>query len=467
MRRSDGGSGDGGQGSVIVTCERCGTQFQLDDARVPKRGVRVRCSRCKNAFRVVPEGERGAEEIAELARRAREDSREETTQDLAEDSRGDSSSRARSRRGSDARSADAAKASESGAAGAGGLLEEESDWKFNEDVSGVLDGRGGSGRDAQGKPDPPEAVPARSGAQNADDWFSGGSDAPLELDDRPRGESAGVGAEALEQADPAPAPPEFLAAPRPAHEAPVMAPAFAAAEAPAPSRPADPTPTDELRSESWDLLGEAEAAESEALEEKDGAESEPERKSAPWQVFPALADAAARVVQWIGYGANALGWVVTCALFGAGLYTGLAPTAPLAPTPERVVGLELAALEGRFVENATSGALFVVSGRLRNPGPGTAALQPLELELLDAAGQALGAREALHAPAPTVLLREAPAIVLSEMPRLAGAIAAGEERPFEVVLASLPAEAASFRIVESRGARAPEALPATPPAPAP
>jgi predicted Zn finger-like uncharacterized protein len=35
---------------VIVACERCQTRFQLDDARVPDQGIRVRCSRCKHAF---------------------------------------------------------------------------------------------------------------------------------------------------------------------------------------------------------------------------------------------------------------------------------------------------------------------------------------------------------------------------------------------------------------------------------
>ena len=35
---------------MIVTCERCDTEFQLDDTRVPESGARVRCSRCKHAF---------------------------------------------------------------------------------------------------------------------------------------------------------------------------------------------------------------------------------------------------------------------------------------------------------------------------------------------------------------------------------------------------------------------------------
>jgi len=35
---------------VIVTCEECTTSFQLDEARIPPGGARVRCSRCKHAF---------------------------------------------------------------------------------------------------------------------------------------------------------------------------------------------------------------------------------------------------------------------------------------------------------------------------------------------------------------------------------------------------------------------------------
>ncbi|MFP8873718.1 MAG: zinc-ribbon domain-containing protein, partial [Myxococcota bacterium] len=35
---------------LIVTCTRCATQFKLDDARLPLKGARVRCSRCKQAF---------------------------------------------------------------------------------------------------------------------------------------------------------------------------------------------------------------------------------------------------------------------------------------------------------------------------------------------------------------------------------------------------------------------------------
>jgi predicted Zn finger-like uncharacterized protein len=35
---------------VIVDCESCRTRFRLDEARIPARGAKVRCSKCKAAF---------------------------------------------------------------------------------------------------------------------------------------------------------------------------------------------------------------------------------------------------------------------------------------------------------------------------------------------------------------------------------------------------------------------------------
>ncbi len=39
-----------GDFDLIVTCEKCSTSFQLDEARLPMSGARVRCSKCKHAF---------------------------------------------------------------------------------------------------------------------------------------------------------------------------------------------------------------------------------------------------------------------------------------------------------------------------------------------------------------------------------------------------------------------------------
>jgi predicted Zn finger-like uncharacterized protein len=35
---------------LIIACERCETRFHLDDERIPERGARVRCSKCKHTF---------------------------------------------------------------------------------------------------------------------------------------------------------------------------------------------------------------------------------------------------------------------------------------------------------------------------------------------------------------------------------------------------------------------------------
>ena len=40
---------------MIVTCESCSTQFQLDDAKIPKSGLQVQCSRCDHVFFTGPQ----------------------------------------------------------------------------------------------------------------------------------------------------------------------------------------------------------------------------------------------------------------------------------------------------------------------------------------------------------------------------------------------------------------------------
>ncbi len=51
---------------MIVTCASCLTRFKLDDSRVSPDGVKVRCSRCKHVFYVVPPPETKEEIIENL-----------------------------------------------------------------------------------------------------------------------------------------------------------------------------------------------------------------------------------------------------------------------------------------------------------------------------------------------------------------------------------------------------------------
>lgn len=49
---------------MIITCASCLTKFNLDNSRVPAKGAKVRCSRCKHLFYIVPPTE-SKEEIVE------------------------------------------------------------------------------------------------------------------------------------------------------------------------------------------------------------------------------------------------------------------------------------------------------------------------------------------------------------------------------------------------------------------
>jgi len=51
---------------MIITCASCLTKFNLDDSRIQAKGIKVRCSRCKHVFYVVPPPET-KEEIIENA----------------------------------------------------------------------------------------------------------------------------------------------------------------------------------------------------------------------------------------------------------------------------------------------------------------------------------------------------------------------------------------------------------------
>jgi len=51
---------------MIITCASCLTKFNLDDSRITLKGVKVRCSRCKHVFYVVPPPETKEEVIEDF-----------------------------------------------------------------------------------------------------------------------------------------------------------------------------------------------------------------------------------------------------------------------------------------------------------------------------------------------------------------------------------------------------------------
>ncbi len=118
-----------------------------------------------------------------------------------------------------------------------------------------------------------------------------------------------------------------------------------------------------------------------------------------------------------------------------------------------LAGMETESVTGRWIENATAGPIFVVSGTLRATGPGPASRQ-LAVRLFDAEGQALEnaatpiapllARRSLRESNPRGLARHQ----REGAQQLQTALATGERRAFQALFLEVPAAAVEFRLVE-------------------
>ena len=382
---------------MIVTCEQCATQFQLDDAKVPPGGVRVRCSRCKHAFFIEPPG--GAPELGRVDRAAQDalDAQAPPAPDPTEDLAPPSAAI-----GSDFDDSDE--------------LASESDWEFNQ---------------APFSADPPgesEAAEMTDAAREA-------------IDDL-------LGSRAREPRGPAPS------APRSQPQA-VAAPAVDAEE-------------EDLGSpESWDLLADdsSPAADPGESLEPDVAGAKSGRDpaiAARLKILPPSLDEwtppsePSVVLAWIARTGHAIGWSVTAILFSLVAILTLAPT--IVPEAEadfgsqRLAGLEAEGISGRWVENAVSGALFVVSGRLVNPAAQPAALGTrIGVRLLDANGARLRLEPVTVGP--VLLERELRETDLAglQLRQAEGALALaaqviqpGQNLAFEAVVGDVPLAASRF-----------------------
>jgi predicted Zn finger-like uncharacterized protein len=49
---------------MIVTCDGCRTKYLLSDEKVPERGIRVRCPKCKYVWRLMPPADSSIFEVA-------------------------------------------------------------------------------------------------------------------------------------------------------------------------------------------------------------------------------------------------------------------------------------------------------------------------------------------------------------------------------------------------------------------
>jgi predicted Zn finger-like uncharacterized protein len=384
---------------LIVTCEQCTTQFQLDDAKVPAGGVRVRCSRCKHAFFIQPADpqQESQQELLSGPDRVAQDTLDDEappSPDVATDL-GDP--------GFDSDLDDDENE-----------LTGEADWQFNRSPMGAAPAQAqGSGHDAAR-----EAIDDLLDRSGGTRTIVAPRDLPAPVEQR-----SALGSEA------APAEDTELGSP-----------------------------------DSWDLLaGDEPAGEGNkaAADDEPRASGEPPRAARAGVAPPRIAEwvDAARpsvLLAWIAGAGHAIGWSVTSLLLGLVAFATLAPSlmgeSEPAPGVQAVGALEAREIEGRWVETAVTGPVFVVSGRLANPGPTSQALgTPFGVRLIDAEGTRLGGE---LAPIALSLsdqeLREAAPEALRARQADAGhrlaetAIAPGEALPFEAVVMGMPAAAARF-----------------------
>jgi len=449
---------------VVVVCQKCRTRFQLDEARIPAKGVRVRCSKCKHAFFVAPPAtddstlHRLAEQAAATGRPAKPKPGPEV--DLPGPGEAD-----------DSRFAAAAAAAGEAA---------EDDWEFNTDTPGRGQELGGFD---DSTPPPAEITDSEPTENDAVDSF-------FELDglrdpgpERGAEAPAGPAAPAARATAPAPAARPAAAPPKPAPARP--------ARAKSPIEPEQEVGFEDLGDpDSWDFGSGAKRGDPPPPPPK--AKTSPKGKE---RARPPVAEAAppARVrtvaapaapIGRAGAVAQAAAWVLAFGLFGFGLRGVLVPGEAVVHFPASALGgLEVGSLRVRHVENFWAGPLVVVAGELRNPGgaPAQAGVVP-RLRIRDAGGASLDvAAPWLGAERTEQALREQdPAELGAELARSARALAERRLAPQEsvrvqAVLAGLPPGAAGFAVEGAPLGSVPAAAPsaeapaaaAAEPAPAP
>ncbi len=439
---------------MIITCEKCDTRFKLDDARISAEGVKVRCSRCKHAFRVAPAQPAGASDADVADALAREAVAPEPSPDEQTQALGLSDEHEDHTQVLDHGAVDLL-----GSARSAEEPDEESDWEFNEDPAEApaepapaVEPQVEAPVEMAASPPLPEAVQETPDVDPMSEFLASEPGAAVDAED---GSLADLGSpEEWDLLGPDVEPAASFDA-EPESEAELAD----AGEATASSQEAEPE-------------AEAEADAEDATEAESAASTShgilPESEVAELRLDVGPPSLAARATQTVAWAAV------------AGLLLAVAWASLRAPAPESMpltvadLGvLQATELHAGLIENAVAGPLLVVSGQVRNPQAGPRLPEgALRVRLVDGSGAVLAGAEAWLAPAPeAAALREhAPqdllraqalgAEALAQMP-----LAPGESMPVAAVFTAIPVEARGFRleVVErlSSEASRPSPLPAS------
>jgi predicted Zn finger-like uncharacterized protein len=473
---------------LVVVCEKCETRFHLSDEKVPAKGARVRCSRCKHAFFVTPPGggkEEAIEDVVAEVTDAGGTPTPEPAQDLLDTDHGGAEPEPRQRpaqlRGEERGSGDF-----------------EEDWEFNDDSSGEDPAQPEFERPRFGEFDAAALDPA---AKLSEPEIASGDTGLIGKPEISSGNAGLIGEPETAAGDT-----DLIGKPEiPAGDAGLIGkpePEIPPAGEPPPIDPAEairareaeldaPAP-DELGSpEDWDFVGKpeveppAESAPAPAVslaEEDSSAPPSPVLEDSP--VTPRAAQVEPDQLPWANRLAGLAsigGWVLVVLAFSVGMssvFTQLSGTGATSGQPAEIAvsGLDLTATEvrGRLLENALVGDLLVVSGNLENRGSNAVTpRRTVWVQLVSANGEPIaGARAAAGRALTERRLREQdPDHLRRDLERSAQETARQPLRPgehvrFDAVFDSVPEtatgwvlEAASYPSFPGPGSSLPSATP--------
>ena len=443
---------------MIVECDNCATRFQLDDARVPETGIRVRCSKCKQSFFLAYPGAKTTEAAPEENLDPREDSLSAAVAASIADPVGEDDAHFEPV-GGDPEAAmpfdvPAAEEPES----------DDAEWEFNHSPAETEDAASF---------DAPEAASDDPFGNSGDmDLLAGDSQfEPLTGDVALEHEPEAPMADVVDESGLGLGDPDAAADP-------------VGESTGAPDLGMDMGPGDDLSSleegpsssvedlgspEDWDFLSDEPmpaapsptAADHSAPPSSQSAaigsiDVSPERSLE--EVLPTDVEAAAPLRRDLSASLNAIGWALCMTLFVAGMARGLLPAEWFhasredAPRVLSLGSLEAEGVRGSWLDTAGHGRVFVVSGELRNPTRGFAvANAALRVAVYGPGGERLSLEPVFAG----VGLSEA-AIRESSISQLIAAetealqqfayaqVPPGESLPFHAVLRELPLEAQRF-----------------------
>jgi predicted Zn finger-like uncharacterized protein len=438
---------------VVIACEHCNTRFQLDDARVPESGVRVRCSRCKHAFFVAPPGgvDAGLHAAAAEAATRGEPSGPSPTQDLSPE-----------------------------ASDPGVESPVEEDWQFNIPEPGAADAPASGGKSlAFGSLAAPEAAPplplptaepSHPGGALEDPSLSASEAGAAPFESETWGSGDDLRDELFGTGDLGAPDGESASGTEPDAAADQLFGTSDGELGAEDEEPASPTETDaasgatgpqkqeslaDLGSpEDWDFVGDTPASPSRSEPAPATASAAaPVRqveKSEP-VVFAASAASGSRWAVWL----DAAVWLACAVLLVAGVagaWVG-SPEVAVRSAPTTALGpLSLQGLRAAIVENVHAGPVWVFRGTLVNLAQEPARADSLpRLVLLDAEGEVVG--EAWFGRAVTdEALRERKPVEIAPRTRAATrelglrSLSPGEQLELTAIVERLPAGAVTWKV---------------------